>query len=349
MIDKKLIPIVVAVLKLLEATERASFKKSDKYRKDGQRKRVEEKANEIDRVMSILSPEEKETFRKVFLSMLLMTAGNTTAIRNPDSYDPSKAENISRMFHADTHRMWRSVSDIPVKEYVPTKQDYITARKLLPIVSSTAGDIKKMLTTLKDRGFILHPDKFVGDEDIKIADTLYRGLNSVSREVLMLLFLVPGASWDITRAVSTSEKYDTSMKFAMDKEGWRILFYIDNADKRGFHAGQLSIYSEQEYILSGMLTVTRASFRTRVHDEYGNRFEMRITQAKGELTIKFEFDEGDRIYTGSAADKIFLSIMQEEKFAGESSGLRKFKADGKEYTFSKNSDTVVVQAKVKTN
>lgn len=349
MIDKKLIPIVVAVLKLLEATHRATSRKADKYRKGGSKRVQEEIYDEIDRVMSIMSEKEKDTFKKVFLSMLLMTAGNVASVRNPDSYDPSTAKSIAKMFNSDSHRMWTAISDIPAKNYVPTKQDYITAKKLLPMVSSISNDVDKMLALLKDREFILYPDKFVGDEDIKIADTLYRGLNSMSRQTLMLLFLVPGASWDITRAVSTSESYDTAMDFANDKKGWRILFYIDNVDKRGFHAGELSVYGEHEYILSGILTTTRASLRTTAHDENGNRFELRVTQAKGELTIKFEFDEGDRIYTGSAADKIFLSIMQEETIDAEDFGLRYFRVDGKRYTFNKNRSTVVVQAKVKTN
>ena len=349
MIDKKLIPIVVAVLKLLEATHRSASKKSDKYRKDGSKRLQEEIFAEIDRVMSILSAEEKDTFKKVFLSMLLMTAGNVASIRNPNSYNPSTAKSIAKMFNADTHRMWTAVSDIPAKNYVPTKQDYITAKKLLPMVSSISGDIDKMLTLLKDRKFIMKPDKFVGDEDIKIADTLYRGLNSMSRQALMLLFLVPGASWDITRAVSTSESYDTSRDFANDKEGWRILFYIDNVDKRGFHAGELSIYGEHEYILSGILTVTRAGLYTTVYDEYGKRTQMRISQAKGELTIKFEFEEGDRIYKGQAAEKIFMSMMKEEKVGGKDSDIIYIKESGKLYKVNKNSSTVVVQAKVKTN
>ena len=102
-----------------------------------------------------------------------------------------------------------------------------------------------------------------GDLDRRFAyegyDTVYRGLNRVSPNVIA--YLTSNPTWDIGRGVSTSYDIDEAKRFSKSLTvswgstvGPAILFTIKNVSKRGFHAGSLSRYKrEKEVILSGDL------------------------------------------------------------------------------------------------
>ena len=66
-------------------------------------------------------------------------------------------------------------------------------------------------------------------------------------------------NWDIGRAVSTSEIRDVAYEFATDvptgQSNNRILLEIKNPKRKGFRAGRLSKFQEDEVILSGQLKI----------------------------------------------------------------------------------------------
>ena len=239
MIDKSALPTVMAVLKVLEANYIMAHAKAD-FNKVGYNQRIKfRRHREARRVIEILSEKEKEAFRAVMLSMILMTAGSVETVRNPDLYKADEIDPISRLMTDYTRGLWQYAGGGDPASYIPTKKDYVTAKNLLPIVSSIPSDKRKILQIMKDKDLLGDPKKTAGEEDIKFAQVLYRGLHSMSNQVLMYLFYADKPSWDITRSVSTSEDIETSKSFAQGKDaqkgdGWRFLFKIQNNDKRGF-------------------------------------------------------------------------------------------------------------------
>ena len=46
----------------------------------------------LQRLNKVLTPEDKKTMADVFKAMLLLTAGNQKALRDPELYDPAEAK-----------------------------------------------------------------------------------------------------------------------------------------------------------------------------------------------------------------------------------------------------------------
>ena len=315
MIDKSALPTVMAVLKVLEANYIVAHAKAD-FNKVGYNQRIDfRRHQEARRVIEILSEKEKEAFRAVMLSMILMTAGSVETVRNPDLYKADKIDPISRLMTDYTRGLWKYAGGEDPASYIPTKKDYTTAKNLLPIVSSIPSDRRKILQIMKDKKLLGDPKKTAGEEDIKIAQVLYRGLHSISNQVLMYLFYVDKPSWDITRSVSTSEDVETSISFTKGKDaqkgdGWKLLFKIQNDDRRGFDVGNLSFYGgEDEYLLSGILNIDAIGFKLQAVDTKTGASEyMNIYKSAGsDLNIDFL----GKTYRGKDASNIFLSIMQD--------------------------------------
>jgi len=360
--DQNTLTTVLAVLKVLEANAAAALRVSDRYEFGAITRAISNRSWEAERIIKILNDKEKEAFRAVMLSMLLMTAGNTATVRNPNLYDGSSAMPISTLMNNYTKYIWKLVGGQSPKKYIPTKKDYATAKKLLPVVSSIPSDRKKVLQTIKDKNFLGDPKKTASEEDIKIADVLYRGLHSMSNQSLMYLFFAKNPSWDITRAVSTSEDKQISIDFMQGKngqvgEGWRLLFTINNDDGRGFDAGNLSFYAnEDEYFLSGILNIDAIGFKMSVVDvKTGNAEYIDIYRSSSsDLNVKFL----GKKYRGKEASNIFLSIMQDKEsranneyddfgnLIGRKTSV--FRIGNKKYTYNKKG-TIYVNASVKTN
>ena len=322
-IEKGTLQIVLAVLKVLEANYMAATDRAVIPRPYGDRISTKVvRANEAARIITKLSSTEKEAFRTVLLSMILMTAGNVATVRNPEIYDAGGAEPISKLMNEYTKELWRISGGSDPSSYKPTKKDYATAKKILPIVSSIPASREKFLKIIRDKDLLGDPTRTAKEEDIKVADVLYRGLRGMSNQALMYLFFADKPKWDMTRAVSTSEDRDTSLNFAKGssvdgpdkKDGWRILFTIKNDDGRGFDAGNLSFYGvEDEYVLSGNLTVDAVGFQMMAIDDVTNESQyINIYRSAGsDLIIKFL----GREFRGKDASNIFLSIMQDKPAA----------------------------------
>ena len=362
-IEQGTLQVVLAVLKVLEANYMAAADRAVRPRQDRDRRNpTEVRANEAARIITKLNKKEKEAFRAILLSMILMTAGNVATVRNPDLYNAKKVKPLSKLMNDYTKEIWRISGGSDV--YIPTKKDYATAKKVLPVVSSIPSSKEKFLKIIKDKGFLGDPTRTASEDDIKVADVLYRGLNSMSNQSLMYLFFAPKPSWDITRAVSTSEDRNTSINFAQGssvdgppkKDGWPMLFTIQNEDGRGFDAGSLSWYGiEDEYVLSGNLTIDAVGFQMGAIDVIsGEQFYIRIYRSSSsDLTIKFLGKE----YRGKEASNIFLSILKDESAGidryddlGRPIGNKMyvFRVGRKKYRYNKIS-IIYVNATVQTN
>ena len=360
--DQNTLTTVLAVLKVLEANHTASYGKSDRYKPGQAARAISNRSWEAERILKILSDKEKQAFRHVMLSMILMTAASVETVRNPDLYSRKDAKPILSLMNTYTKYLWQLAGGSNPQYLIPTKKDYTTARKLLPIVSSIPSDRKKILQIIKDKNLLGDPKKTAGEDDIKIADVLYRGLHSMSNQSLMYLFFTKNPSWDITRAVSTSEDRQISINFTNGKaaqfgDGWRMLFTINNDDGRGFDVGNLSFYGdENEYLLSGVLNIDAIGFKMSAVDiKTGKTEYMDIYRSSNsDLNIKFL----GKTYRGKEASNIFLSIMQDNVSDAHNEyddfgtligrKISVFRVGKKKYTYDKMA-TIYVNATVQTN
>jgi hypothetical protein len=208
----------------------------------------------VEKLNKILTPQDKKSMEQVLKTMILLTAGNQKAIRNPETFDPSSAtENWSALGSVRIFQFYEALGlkyDLFAK---PTKADYELAHKLLPIIGSAS-------ITKDDIDAQIGP---TGDIDRRFASeghsVVYRGLKNMDSSVITFLMTKP--VWDMTRGVSTSHEKLESERFATvrdwgAKSGPSVMFTINNVSKRGFNAGELSRYSrEKEVILSGNLQV----------------------------------------------------------------------------------------------
>ena len=209
--------------------------------------------------------EEKQAFINTILTMTLLTSGAVDFVRDPEVWSPDKSVNKDgtkrRWSHilSDGAEVALSALRFPTYELV-TKEQYQLANKLLPMVGSTVISSAEVLEafTKADVGSI-NPD-FKGDmsrdkESLGAKKVLYRGLHSMSAAVVKFL-ADPGATWDMSRGVSTSYDYNSAEGFLNKGGGNGIILHMKNETGRGFTADALSKYSpEREVILSGTIIV----------------------------------------------------------------------------------------------
>lgn len=269
---------ILAIFRILEAIpERGAGKRYDEA---------------LQKLSKVLTPEDKKTIGDILKAMLLLTAGNQKAVRDPETYDPSEAkDNFSSMMSGKTYFLYRDL-EIPFEIMdPPAKEDYQLAKKLLPIMGSSfvsRDDIDDQVgkTGDLDRRFMSEGH-----------DIVYRGLNRVSPNVIA--FLMSSPTWDLGRGVSTSYEAREAKKFSKSLStswgstvGPAILFTIRNASKRGFHAGSLSRYSiEKEVILSGELKIDTWLIEAtgNYRPEYGDPKEIKIQIYSGDKTVIFSW------------------------------------------------------------
>ena len=244
----------------------------------------------LKRINKVLTPQDKKTIADILKAMLLLTAGNQDAVRDPETYDPAEAkDNFSSMTSPKSYFLFRDL-ELPFELMdPPTKEDYQLAKKLLPIMGSSfvsRDDIDAQVGK-------------TGDLDRRFAsegyDIVYRGLNRVSTNVIG--FLMSSPTWDIGRGVSTSYDIGEAKRFSKSRStpwgssvGPAILFTIRNLSKKGFHAGSLSRYSrEKEIILSGELRIDTWLIEATgdLRPEYGDPQKIKIQIYSGDKTVIF--------------------------------------------------------------
>lgn len=232
--------------------------------------------------------------------MILMTSGSVKTVRNPELYSKPPqgwleiasrtATDILREIDPQYRRGF---------EWYPTKQDYVTANALLPLMGSMVSSREDVLRQAGSFGQAVGGDNPIHSEG---AETLYRGLKGLSRNVVTFITSLPLQQWDIQRSVSTSYDRKESASFAgigfnsgrPDVFHWEvsstgmgdgpsIFFTIKNPKKQGFPADNMSHYSgESEFILSGVLQI----------DSY------RLSMEADIVPLDFDTNQNDQTYRG---------------------------------------------------
>ena len=202
----------------------------------------------------LLTDKDREVMTDVMKAMILLTAGNQKAVRDPKSYDPANARDpygwLLGMGVEDIIKRFGLDIDLKSK---PTREDYAIAHKLLPILGASSVSPEE-LGQYTDMGTRDPLDRYGSEGHQKV----YRGI-TVSRNVI--LKATTKKMWNIGHGVSTSTSEKKGMEFAKTalsmwgaNGGPALLLNIENKSKRGFHAGSMSRYpNEREVILSGVL------------------------------------------------------------------------------------------------
>ena len=242
----------------------------------------------------MLTDEDRVMLTDVMKAMILLTAGNQKAVRNPASYDPDGArDNYSWLLGQGVGEIIEKLGlDIDLKSK-PTIEDYMMAHKLLPILGASNVSPEE-LGQYTDMGTRDPMDRYGSEGKEKV----YRGV-AVSRNVI--LKATTRKTWNIGHGVSTSSNEKKGMEFAKTAPGmWganggpALLLNIENKSKRGFHAGSMSRYPrEHEVILSGMLEFGDWDLELTSKDEDGDKYDMIFhSRTKTVVFTRFERDGG---------------------------------------------------------
>jgi hypothetical protein len=196
-----------------------------------------------------LTNNDLDAMSTILKSMILMTSGSVATVRNPDSFDPLKTSSWEDVARSSLGNLF-TLLGLDITEQI-SKQDYKTANALLRKMGSSNIEMSDIEAKVGPDGF-----NTIKPEKIQISKMLWRGLKELSYDVVMLM-LDRKNPWDISRAVSTSEIMDMAYEFATDvpsgESNNRAVLHIKNPKRKGFRAGRLSKFQEDEVILSGQL------------------------------------------------------------------------------------------------
>ena len=198
-----------------------------------------------------LTNKDFDAMGTILKSMILMTSGSVATVRDPDSFDPLKTSSWEDIARSSLGNLF-TLLGLDITEQI-SKQDYKTANTLLKKMGSSNIEMSDIEAKVGPDGFnTMKPEK------IQISETLWRGLKKLSFDAIMLI-LDKKDNWDIGRAVSTSEIHDVAYEFATDvpsgETNNRVVLKINNPKRKGFRAGRLSKFQEDEVILSGQLRI----------------------------------------------------------------------------------------------
>ena len=196
----------------------------------------------------------------ILKSMILFTSGNVATVRKPDIFDPLKTSSWKDISKPGFRNLF-TLLGLDIMEQI-SKQDYKTANTLLKKMGSSSIEMSDIEAKIgPDDPSKLQPEK------IQISKTLWRGLKKLSIDAIKLI-LNKKDNWDIGRAVSTSEIMDVAYEFATDvpqgQNNNRVVLEIKNPKGKGFRAGRLSKFQEDEVILSGQLRILDWSLSANV-------------------------------------------------------------------------------------
>ena len=196
----------------------------------------------------------------ILKSMILFTSGSVATVRDPDSFDPLKTSSWSDITRPSLANLFTFLG-LDITEQI-SKEDYKTANALLKKMGSSNIEMSDIEAKIGPNGFnTFNPEK------IQISKTLWRGLKKLSIDAIKLI-LNKKDNWDIGRAVSTSEVMDVAYEFATDvpqgESNNRVVLKINNPKRKGFRAGRLSKFQEDEVILSGQLRILDWSLSANV-------------------------------------------------------------------------------------
>ena len=207
-----------------------------------------------------LTDKDFDAMGTILKSMILMTSGSVATVRNPDSFDPLKTSPWEDIARSSLGNLF-TLLGLDIAEQI-SKQDYKTANTLLKKMGSSSIEMSDIEAKIGPNSFnTMKPEK------VQISETLWRGLKKLSFDAIILM-LDKKDDWDIGRAVSTSEVMDVAYEFASDvpsgETNNKVVLKINNPKRKGFRAGRLSKFQEDEVILSGQLRITDWSLSAEV-------------------------------------------------------------------------------------
>ena len=230
----------------------------------------------IKRLVTEALPNEdtRKKATNMVLAMTLLTSGHVATTRNPEGYNEKKARTWATII-SDPTAVFLKALGFPSYQKI-TKQDYVNAKKLLPIIGSSSmleSEVRKVFQGTKVSkdyptisSITMDQDKY-GDQGLGGFEFLYRGLSNMTENAIIRI-ADTGNTWDSSDGVSTSFDYRSALGFATS--GNTVLFSLKNPKRRGFNALKLSRYSgEKEVILSGVSRI----------DDYQLKFD--ATDPKG--------------------------------------------------------------------
>jgi len=207
-----------------------------------------------------LTNKDFDAMGTILKSMILMTSGSVATVRDPDSFDPLKTSSWNNITRARLANLFTFLG-LDIMEQI-SKQDYKTANSLLKKMGSSSIEMSDIEAKVGPNGF-----STMKPENLQISTTLWRGLKKLSFDAITLM-LDAKNNWDIGRAVSTSEVMDVAYEFATDvpsgETNNRVVLQIKNPKRKGFRAGRLSKFQEDEVILSGQLRIIDWSLSANV-------------------------------------------------------------------------------------
>ena len=207
-----------------------------------------------------LTNKDFDAMGTILKSMILMTSGSVATVRDPDSFDPLKTSSWNNITRARLANLF-ALLGLDIMEQI-SKQDYKTANSLLKKMGSSSIEMSDIEAKVGPNGF-----STMKPENLQISTTLWRGLKKLSFDAIILMIDAKN-NWDIGRAVSTSEVMDVAYEFATDvpsgETNNRVVLQIKNPKRKGFRAGRLSKFQEDEVILSGQLRIIDWSLSAEV-------------------------------------------------------------------------------------
>ena len=207
-----------------------------------------------------LTNKDLDAMSTILKSMILMTSGSVATVRDPDSFDPLKTSSWNNITRARLANLFTFLG-LDIMEQI-SKQDYKTANSLLKKMGSSSIEMSDIEAKVGPNGF-----STMKPENLQISTTLWRGLKKLSFDAIILMIDAKN-NWDIGRAVSTSEVMDVAYEFATDvpsgETNNRVVLQIKNPKRKGFRAGRLSKFQEDEVILSGQLRIIDWSLSAEV-------------------------------------------------------------------------------------
>ena len=207
-----------------------------------------------------LTNKDFDAMGTILKSMILMTSGSVATVRDPDSFDPLKTSSWNNITRARLANLFTFLG-LDIMEQI-SKQDYKTANSLLKKMGSSSIEMSDIEAKVGPNGF-----STMKPENLQISTTLWRGLKKLSFDAIILMIDAKN-NWDIGRAVSTSEVMDVAYEFATDvpsgETNNRVVLQIKNPKRKGFRAGRLSKFQEDEVILSGQLRIIDWSLSAEV-------------------------------------------------------------------------------------
>ena len=258
----------------------------------------------IAKKLSVLNDQQLDALGKALKSMVLLTSGNVKSVRDPSQYHEPDAQPWSSIASSSAMSVLSKVPGYKQGSY-PTKEDYETAKRLLPILGSSFMDFDEVQVLTGSE----EPEEYRDYGGMVGFEKLYRGLKNMDMSSIKFLMTYP--KWDMKRGVSTSYDLKEAKYFSGTDIVWgstqgpAILFSINNPKKKGFIADKLSEFEEEaEVILSGVLNVKDWIIEARAKCSFvGNRLisygdsvsNIEIKKVSGENILSVILRTGSKI------------------------------------------------------